>query len=78
MAERIQKDNPNVTYVKLRDLYCINQVCGPYKGDLMIYRDTDHLTEAASELGAQRIAAAIEHSKTGQAFGKAQNPSPNP
>lgn len=77
MAERIQKDNPNVTYVKLRDLYCINQVCGPYKGDLMIYRDSDHLTEAASELGAQRIAAAIEHSKTGQAFGKAQNPSPN-
>lgn len=77
MAERIQKDNPNVTYIKLRDLYCINRVCGPYKGDLMIYRDSDHLTEAASELGAQKIAAAIEYSNTGQAFGKAQNPSPN-
>ena len=77
MAERIMKNNPNVTYVKLRDLYCINQTCGPYKGDLMIYRDTDHLTAAASELGAQRIAAAIEHSETGQAFGKAHHPSHN-
>jgi hypothetical protein len=44
---------------------------------LIIYRDSDHLTEAASELGAQKIAAAIEYSNTGQAFGKAQNPSPN-
>jgi len=77
MAERIQKDSPNATYIKLRDLYCINQLCGPYKGDLMIYRDTDHLTAAASELGARRIAATIAHSTAGQASGKAQNPSPN-
>jgi len=77
MVERIIKSNPNVSYAKLRDLYCINHECGPYKGDLMIYRDTDHLTEAASQLGAQRIAAAIERSTTGQAYGKSQTPSPN-
>jgi hypothetical protein len=59
LAERIKQDYPNVVYLKLRQLYCVDQSCGPYKGDLIIYRDTDHLTLEASQLGAQRIAKAL-------------------
>jgi len=31
----------------------------------MIYRDTDHLTEAASRLGAQRIAETLQRQSPG-------------
>jgi len=60
MVSRIISNNSNVIYVKLRDLYCETARCGPYKGKLMLYRDTDHLTEAASRLGAQRIADTLQ------------------
>jgi peptidoglycan/LPS O-acetylase OafA/YrhL len=65
MVARIIRNNPNVIYAKLRDLYCEADRCGPYKGKLMLYRDTDHLTEAASRLGAQRIADTLQHQSPG-------------
>jgi hypothetical protein len=65
MVAQIIRNNPNVIYAKLRDLYCEADRCGPYKGKLMLYRDTDHLTEAASWLGAQRIADTLQHQSLG-------------
>jgi hypothetical protein len=65
MVGRIISRNPNVIYAKLRDLYCEADRCGPYKGNLILYRDTDHLTEAASLLGAQRIADILQRQSPG-------------
>jgi len=67
MVSRIMNKNPNVIYAKLRELYCETDRCGPYKGNLVLYRDTDHLTEAASLLGAQRIAETLQRQSPGHA-----------
>jgi peptidoglycan/LPS O-acetylase OafA/YrhL len=61
IAERIIKSYPRVQYAQLRTLYCENNSCGPYKGELMLYQDSDHLTVAASRLGAERLAAMIRN-----------------
>jgi hypothetical protein len=65
MVSRIISKNHNVIYAKLRGLYCEADRCGPYKGKLMLYRDSDHLTKAASLLGAQRIANTLQRQSPG-------------
>jgi len=59
MMARIMAVHPNVRFARLRDIYCDVRNCGLYKGNLVIYRDTDHLTAEASQLGAAKIAQII-------------------
>lgn len=49
----------NVSYLKLRGLYCLGSVCGPTVGKEMIYRDNNHLNYQGSLIGARKIAALI-------------------
>jgi peptidoglycan/LPS O-acetylase OafA/YrhL len=56
---RMTATHQNVRYALLRDIYCEDLRCGLYKNNLIIYRDTDHLTPEASQLGAARIAEII-------------------
>lgn len=59
MASRIEALHTNVRYARLRDLYCGKVQCGPSIDHRIIYRDTDHLTETASQLGAAKLAPLI-------------------
>ena len=59
LARAIARDHPGMRYVPLRDLYCEHKQCGPYRGALMLYQDSDHLSVAASRLGAARLAAML-------------------
>jgi len=59
MMTLIASSNKHVKYIQLRNLYCTDKQCGPYKGSTLIYRDTDHLSLAASQLGANRLAQVI-------------------
>nr|WP_167739435.1 acyltransferase family protein [Kocuria sp. JC486] len=38
------KENPGVPLVDLTDLYCPDGHCGPVVGNVMVYRDLDHIT----------------------------------
>lgn len=49
----------NVHYLKLRQLYCAGNTCGPTVGQEMIYRDNNHLNYKGSLIGARRISALI-------------------
>ena len=49
----------NVSYLRLRELYCSDGVCGPSLGKEMIYRDNNHLNRQGSLIGARKIAALI-------------------
>jgi hypothetical protein len=59
MASRIEALHNNVRYARLRSLYCGKDQCGPNVDQMIIYRDTDHLTEKASQLGAAKLAPLI-------------------
>ena len=59
LVEALARRHPGVRAVRLRDLYCTEQQCGPYRGELMLYQDSDHLSVAASRLGAARLAALL-------------------
>jgi hypothetical protein len=59
MMTLIASSNKHVKYIQLRNLYFTDKQCGPYKGSTLIYRDTDHLSLAASQLGANRLAQVI-------------------
>jgi hypothetical protein len=63
MMTQIAKANKHVKYIQLRNLYCTDKQCGPYKDNTLIYRDTDHLSLAASQLGANRLAQVIRSSR---------------
>ncbi|MFM7169962.1 MAG: SGNH hydrolase domain-containing protein, partial [Cyanobium sp.] len=49
----------NLYYLKLRQLYCAGNICGPTVGKEMIYRDNNHLNYKGSLIGARRISALI-------------------
>jgi len=59
MMHTLEADHPEFHYVQLRDLYCQGSVCGPYRDELSLYKDNNHLTPEASLLGAARVAAAV-------------------
>jgi peptidoglycan/LPS O-acetylase OafA/YrhL len=59
MAARLMARHRNVHYVQLRDLYCTGSLCGPYKGDTLLYRDNNHLRYEASLLGAERLVSRL-------------------
>jgi hypothetical protein len=59
MMTKIASGNQHVKYIPLRNLYCTDKQCGPYKDNILIYRDTDHLSAAASQIGAQRLGQVI-------------------
>jgi peptidoglycan/LPS O-acetylase OafA/YrhL len=59
LMTQVASGSPHVKYIPLRQLYCNEKQCGPYNGKLLIYRDTDHLSADASQLGANRLAQII-------------------
>jgi len=60
ITRALARRHRGVRAVQLRDLYCSEQECGPYRGALMLYQDSDHLSVAASRLGAARLAAILK------------------
>lgn len=56
-------ENPEVPLVDLIDLYCPDGHCGPTVGNVMIYRDLDHVTatfgRTAAPMLEQRLVDAL-------------------
>jgi peptidoglycan/LPS O-acetylase OafA/YrhL len=63
MMTQIASSNKHAKYIQLRNIYCTDKQCGPYKDNTLIYRDADHLSLAASQLGANRLAQVIRSSR---------------
>ena len=59
LMRQVASGSQQVKYIPLHQLYCTEKQCGPYKDNLLIYRDTDHLSREASLLGANRLAQVI-------------------
>jgi len=71
LMHSLETVHPKFHYVKLRDLYCDDSICGPYKGALFLYKDNNHLGLQASLLGASRLASVVRGTA-------AAHPSPTP
>lgn len=58
------EENPEVPLVELTDLYCPDDVCGPTVGNVMVYRDLDHVTatfgRSTAPMLEQRIVEALD------------------
>ncbi|MEL5992365.1 acyltransferase family protein [Microbacterium phosphatis] len=53
-AERAAVEAAGGTYADMSDLYC-SDVCGPYIGDTLVYRDNHHLTASFTETLAEPL-----------------------
>jgi SGNH domain-containing protein len=47
----VAAEHPNVRFIDPIGVFCGAELCRPYKGDILFYKDTDHV----SQMGAQRI-----------------------
>lgn len=56
MLEQLAKNNPNVRYVSLRDLFCTSDSCSMIHDDAVMYRDSHHLNIVGSKFVGQEIA----------------------
>lgn len=56
MLERLAKENPNVRYVSLRDLFCSSDSCSMIHDNSVMYRDNHHLNIVGSKFVGQEIA----------------------
>lgn len=45
VVDEFHHQNPEVPLVDLTDLYCPDDRCGPVVGNVMVYRDLDHITK---------------------------------
>ncbi|MDO5617986.1 acyltransferase family protein [Kocuria sp.] len=45
VVDEFHEQNPDVPLVDLTDLYCPDGRCGPVVGNVMVYRDMDHITK---------------------------------
>lgn len=45
VVEEFHHQNPGIPLVELTDLYCPDGLCGPVVGNVMVYRDMDHITK---------------------------------
>lgn len=59
IGSKLMHELHNVSYLKLRELYCQGSICGPTVDGKMIFRDNNHLNYHGSLIGAKKIAALI-------------------
>lgn len=62
IVDQHEAEHPDVPLVDLTDLYCPDGQCGPVTGNMMVYRDMDHVTRTfglttAPELERRLLAA---------------------
>jgi hypothetical protein len=43
-TQRLQRKPPNVAFIDLNDYFCTATTCLPAVGNVIIYRDGDHIT----------------------------------
>jgi hypothetical protein len=53
---RLQRQDPDVTFVDAWDVFCTAQACEVVDDAILLFRDRGHLTDYGSRLVAERIA----------------------
>ena len=59
VAERVAADRAGATLIDLTGEICRSWPCSPIQGDILIYRDADHLTKTFSRTLSMQLGAAI-------------------
>lgn len=59
-----QADNPKVRLIDLTDRFCDQEWCYPVVGDVIVYRDTSHLTDEYSRALAPYIAEQVDKAES--------------